>query len=116
MCSMAMSAKVAWSAMPAPYPGYPVFPHRFGPSGLEGVVLLQALDEAMELDVVAAELPLLAVLGDGDGVPLAACRHLHRRPPLLVDQLAHLFERRIIAPSSHPLTSLLALLATVRES
>src|SRR5438067_8166416 len=96
MCSMPCSAKVALSAMPAPYPHSGV-----GRNELEAVVLLQALDEAVELDVVGAQLPLLTVLLDGDGVALARLDHLHWRPPLLVDEAAGLVEDRIVAPPGH---------------
>src|SRR4051794_17133643 len=96
MCSMARSVKVAWSAMPAPYP-----PLGSSRNGLQRVILFQPLDKAVELDVVGAELPLLAVLLDGHCVPLTGFGHLDRGPPLLVDEGAQLREGRVVAPSSH---------------
>src|SRR3954453_11569911 len=86
--------------MPAPYPPWLLTP-KWVTRCLQPVVLFDAFDEAVELDVVRAQFPLLTVLLDGDRVALARLDDLHGRPPLLVHEAAGLVEDRIVAPPGH---------------
>src|SRR5689334_2910292 len=68
---------------------------------LQAEVLFQPFDEAVEVNVVGAELSPLSVLFDGDCVALPTFLYGDWFPVMLVDERAQLSQRRVISPPGH---------------